>query len=77
LVRENPGEFDLVITHLVMPEMNGLDVASQLRAMRPDLPIILVCGYCVSVEVEPGWMKALVSCHRKPVRCEFPGASAL
>ncbi len=52
LVREQPAQFDLVITDLTMPEMNGLEVAKQLRAIRPDLPVILVSGYSVSVGAE-------------------------
>jgi CheY-like chemotaxis protein len=51
-VRENPAQFDLVITDLTMPEMNGLEVAKQLHAIRPDLPVILVSGYSVSVGAE-------------------------
>jgi len=52
LVRENPARFDLVITDLTMPEMSGLEVARQLRAIRPDLPVILVSGYSVSVDAD-------------------------
>lgn len=37
--------FDLVITDLSMPEMDGLDVARQLHVIRPGLPIILASGY--------------------------------
>jgi FixJ family two-component response regulator len=28
-----------------MPEMNGVELARALRAMRPNLPVILVTGY--------------------------------
>jgi PAS domain S-box-containing protein len=41
----NPAQFDLVITDLTMPEMNGLEVARQLHTFRPDLPVILMSGY--------------------------------
>jgi PAS domain S-box-containing protein len=41
---EQPARFELVITDLTMPELNGLDVARQLRALRPELPVILVSG---------------------------------
>jgi len=51
-VRENPAQFEVVITDLTMPEMSGLEVAKQLHALRPDLPVILVSGYSVSVEAE-------------------------
>ncbi|MDO8297255.1 MAG: PAS domain S-box protein [Caulobacter sp.] len=36
---------DLVITDHAMPRMTGLELALQVRALRPDLPIILASGY--------------------------------
>jgi CheY-like chemotaxis protein len=42
----NTGEeFDLVITDYAMPGMNGLDLATKIREVRPSLPIILATGY--------------------------------
>lgn len=45
LVRANPQAFDVVITDLSMPGMMGTDLAAELLAIRPDLPIILTTGY--------------------------------
>jgi PAS domain S-box-containing protein len=36
---------DLVITDQVMPGMTGLQLAEQLRALQPELPIIIATGY--------------------------------
>ena len=44
-VRANPADFDVVLTDHNMPGMSGLDVARELKAIRPDLPIILTSGY--------------------------------
>ena len=40
----DPDAYDLVITDHLMPEGTGLDLAEDLRALRPDLPIILTTG---------------------------------
>jgi PAS domain S-box-containing protein len=45
LVEKRPQDFDLVITDLNMPGVNGLDVARELLSIRPDLPIIITSGY--------------------------------
>jgi PAS domain S-box-containing protein len=43
-VREDPLRFDVVITDQSMPEMNGLEVVAAIRAVRRDLPILLISG---------------------------------
>lgn len=40
---------DLVITDLVMPNMNGVDFVNRLRATHPDLPVIVASGSTTSV----------------------------
>ncbi len=37
--------FDLVITDLSMPVLNGIKVLSTIRAARPQLPVILITAY--------------------------------
>jgi len=44
-VRDQPDMYDLVITDLTMPGMDGLKLGGQLQQIRPDLPIILTTGY--------------------------------
>jgi PAS domain S-box-containing protein len=44
-VRAQPDAFDLVITDLTMPVMDGLTLGGELRQIRPRLPIILMTGY--------------------------------
>ena len=43
-VREAPALFDAVITDLSMPQMSGLELATRLRQLVPDLPIYLCSG---------------------------------
>jgi len=39
------GRIDMLITDLVMPGMNGLDLAVRLRAARPDIAVTFMSGY--------------------------------
>jgi CheY-like chemotaxis protein len=43
--REHPDRYDVLITDLTMPAMSGLDLATALHAIRPELPIVLLSGY--------------------------------
>ena len=45
-----PSGFDLVITNVGMPEMSGWDVAEQLRARDPDVPVIFITGWGLQEE---------------------------
>lgn len=35
-------EYDLVITDIILPKLDGLDLCKQIRQARPDLPIIML-----------------------------------
>ena len=45
LFRKNPSEFDLIITDLTMPRMNGDRLAAEAAKIRPEIPVILSTGY--------------------------------
>jgi len=42
--RADPDDFDLVITDHTMPGLQGADLAEELGAIRPDVPVILMTG---------------------------------
>ena len=55
--------FDLVLTDLGMPDMSGWEVAKQIRAARPQVPIIFVTGWGTSLsreEVESSGVAAVI-----------------
>jgi PAS domain S-box-containing protein len=52
MLRADPQRFALVLTDQTMPGMTGLLLASQVRQIRPGLPIILMTGYSASLTSE-------------------------
>ena len=45
IFRSRKDEFCLVLLDLSMPGMNGWETLSALRALRPDIPVVLASGY--------------------------------
>jgi PAS domain S-box-containing protein len=45
LFRANPNGFDLIITDMTMPNLDGLGLAQKARIIQPDIPIIICTGY--------------------------------
>ncbi|MCP4691565.1 MAG: response regulator [Desulfobacterales bacterium] len=43
--RTGPDQYDIVITDMTMPHMTGDRLAEELKAIRPDIPIILCTGF--------------------------------
>ena len=42
---ENADRFDVVFSDVVMPSMNGIDLAHRIRSEHHDLPVLLASGY--------------------------------
>jgi CheY-like chemotaxis protein len=43
--RKEPFKYELVITDLYMPHMNGNSLAENIKKIRPDIPILLCTGF--------------------------------
>ena len=44
-LKTDPAHFDLVVTDYNMPRISGLDVAREVREVRPDLPVVIASGF--------------------------------
>lgn len=45
LFRADPGHYQIVLADQLMPDMTGAELAREVAALRPDLPVILTTGY--------------------------------
>lgn len=70
LVAENPGGYDLVLTDMTMPGMTGLDLARELHALAPGLPVMLSSGYGDIVSRDLARACGVRKILRKPYRME-------
>jgi DNA-binding NtrC family response regulator len=52
LFRMDPDRFDLVMTDLSMPELNGMELAQEILRLRPSIPVILFSGYADTMSDE-------------------------
>ena len=52
------NDYDLVISDIRMPEMNGIELASIIRKKNKDIPIILMTAYN-TIDIEPSILKSL------------------
>jgi len=48
--KNNPENFDLVITDMTMPEMSGIELTRKLLTLRPNLPVILCTGFSETID---------------------------
>ncbi|MFO7883368.1 MAG: response regulator [Desulfobacteraceae bacterium] len=44
MIEEDPSAFDIVITDMTMPGIQGITLAEKIKKIRPDMPIILITG---------------------------------
>ena len=50
--KANPDTFDLVVTDMNMPNMTGVQLAREIKKVRPEIPIILCTGFSYQVNEE-------------------------
>ena len=64
--RSAPGAFDLVITDMTMPGLTGWELAEEVMAIRPDIPVILCTGYSELVNGQEALEKGIREFLTKP-----------
>ena len=66
LAQDHAGGIDLLMTDVVMPEMNGRDLAKKLLTLYPDLKCLFMSGYTANVIAHHGVLDEGVHFLQKP-----------
>jgi CheY-like chemotaxis protein len=66
LAEEHKGEIDLLVTDVIMPEMNGLELVNSLRSFYPELKCVFMSGYTRDVIAHHGILDQGVHFIQKP-----------
>jgi PAS domain S-box-containing protein len=66
MVLKQSETIHLLITDLVMPEMNGSDLAARLQAKHPDLKCLFMSGYTANIIANRGILDSDINFIQKP-----------
>jgi CheY-like chemotaxis protein len=70
LLAEEPDEYDLVLTDLQMPRMDGVELAARVGQLRTELPIVLSTGNRWSIPASTARAAGVREIVDKPFRIE-------
>ncbi len=66
LAERHAGKIHLLISDVIMPEMNGRDMSQRLLAMHPDLKLLFMSGYTADIIAYQGVLAPGVNFIQKP-----------
>jgi two-component system, cell cycle sensor histidine kinase and response regulator CckA len=70
LIADHPEEIDLLLTDVILPGMNGRELASRVRALNPRVKVLFTSGYTDDVLASRGALEANVAYLPKPFTAE-------
>lgn len=66
LSREHGGPIDAMVTDVVLPWMNGRQVADEVKKLHPSIAVLYISGYSENVILNKGVLKPGINVIRKP-----------
>ena len=66
IIKAQKEPFDLVITDIKMPEMDGVEAFATIRKIQPSVVVIMMTGHAVEDRVREGLKLKATTCLRKP-----------
>jgi len=66
ILKDQPGEIHLLLTDVVMPGMDGRQLAQKVRSLCPDISVLFISGYSADVMAQRGVLEKDVEFLSKP-----------
>jgi two-component system cell cycle sensor histidine kinase/response regulator CckA len=70
LTKQNTGKIDLLLTDMIMPNMNGKDLAAKLLTISPNMKVLFMSGYSVDIISTQGVLQTDIPFLQKPFSME-------
>jgi two-component system NtrC family sensor kinase len=67
-LREKGARIDVLLTDVILPGVNGRQLAEQAQQMRPGLPVLFMTGYSRNAIVHHGRLDPGILVIQKPIR---------
>ena len=70
LTKQNAGQIDLLLTDVIMPKMNGKDLADKLLTISPNMKVLFMSGYSADIISTQGVLQDNIPFLQKPFSME-------
>ena len=71
VIQEYPGKIDLLLTDVVMPDLNGRELADQILTLKPGIRVLYMSGYTDNAIVQYGILNPGLAFIEKPFSPEL------